>query len=462
MRRTLLLLLLLGPLGLAAQDTAIVLTLPRALGIARANYAGLREKRAYAEASARELQADRRDGLPDATLGIEQAFGTLNGLNGLSSGQPGLTTLTNGPVVTTQNWNAAFGALYVSNIDWNIYSFGLQRAHVAVGAAQYRQDQEDLRQSVFQQEVRVAGAYLSLLAAQRVRMAMEDNLARALDLREVILARTLNGLNPGVDSSIADAEVSQARLSLIDAQNYEDVRANELATGMGVAPQKFALDTSFSLGLPPDTLGAVADVSGNPVLQFLSARIGTSDKLAGYIHKSGLPRISLFGVGQERGSGFGSNYSNDPGDVSSDYLQGVNPYRTNYLLGIGLTWNLTGLSRVKARTAAQRFRSEALASDYDLAQSKLLNQLALSDRQIGHALARYRETPVQLRSASDAYGQKKALYENGLNTIVDVTQTLYLLNRAEIDRDIACNAVWQAILFKAGTAGDLNLFLKQL
>lgn len=443
------------------------------------NYALLREKQDFASASAQEVKAAKQDGLPDFILEAENAYGTLDGMNGLSSGQPGITTLTSGPVAATQNWNAAFGALYVTNINWNIFSFGLQRSHVAVASGQYRQDLEDLKQEQFQQQVRVAGAYLSLLAAERVRMAMEDNLKRASQLRDVILRRTENGLNPGVDSSIANAEVSRARLSLIDAKNYEQGQENQLSIQMGIAPRRFRLDTSFSLLLPRDLQDgatsamqdgapgampgrATSDISANPTLQFLDSRVKTSDLLATYIQKTGLPRLSLFGVGQDRGSGYGANYSTDQSDYSTGLFRGIGPSRVNYLVGIGLTWNITDFSRSRSRMTAQRFRSSALRDEYDLEQNKLTNQLTLADQQIGNALAKYSETPLQLKSAIDAYGQKKALYETGLNNIVEVSQTLYILNRAEIDRDIACNAVWQALLFKAGTLGNLNLFLQQL
>jgi outer membrane protein TolC len=465
------------------------LTLPQALQTAMANFALLRAKQNYANASAQEVKAAKQDGLPDFILEAENAYGTLDGLNGLSSGQPGLTTLTSGPVTATQNWNAAFGALYVTNINWNIFSFGLQRAHVAAASGQHRQDLEDLKQEQFQQQVRVAGAYLSLLAAERVRMAMEDNLKRASQLRDVILRRTENGLNPGVDSSIANAEVSRARLSLIDAKNYEEGQEKELSIQMGIAPRSFRLDTSFSLRLPGDVVdrGGTVDrgdgidrggmvergdgmdkgevpvaLSANPTLQFLDSRVKTSDLLATYIHKTGLPRLSLFGVGQDRGSGYGTNYATDQSDYSTGLFQGIGPSRVNYLVGIGLSWNITDFGRSRSRMTAQHFRSSALRDEYDLEQNKLTNQLTLADQQIGNALAKYNETPLQLKSAIEAYGQKKALYETGLNNIVDVSQTLYILNRAEIDRDIACNAVWQALLFKAGTLGNLNLFLQQL
>ena len=43
-----------------------------------------------------------------------------------------------------------------------------------------------------------------------------------------------------------------------------------------------------------------------------------------------------------------------------------------------------------------------------------------------------------------------------------MTNALYLLNRAETDRDIAYTNVWQALLMKAAASGDFNLFLNEL
>lgn len=446
-----------------AQAPGKTLTLPAALQIASANYQLLQAKKNYANASAEMVYAAKKDALPDFTLAAENAYGTLNGMNGLPSGETGLTTITAGPVTPTQNWNAAFGALYVSNINWNIYSFGLQRSHVAAARGQNNQDLADLRQEQFRQQVRVTGAYLNLVSAQRLRLSMEDNLLRASQLRDIILRRTENGLNPGVDSSIANAEVSRARLSLLDAINYEQSQANQLSIQLGVASQGFILDSAFALRLPQhieDSLSA--GITQNPILQFMDSRVKTSDLQADYIHRSGLPRFSLFGVMQDRGSGFGNSYATNQKDYSTAYFDGVNPIRTNYLVGVGLIWDVTNFSKVRSKVASQHYISAALTNEYNLEQNQLTNQLALADQQIRNALSKYRETPTQLQSARDAYGQKSALYENGLTTLVDVAQTLYILNRAEIDRDVSCNAVWQALLLKAGAAGNMDLFLQQL
>ncbi|HEX4851298.1 MAG TPA: TolC family protein, partial [Puia sp.] len=68
---------------------------------------------------------------------------------------------------------------------------------------------------------------------------------------------------------------------------------------------------------------------------------------------------------------------------------------------------------------------------------------------------------TQVKAASDAYSQKTVMYQNGLTTIVDVTQALFTLNRAETDRDIAYSNVWQALLLKAAATGDFGLFFNE-
>ena len=101
-------------------------------------------------------------------------------------------------------------------------------------------------------------------------------------------------------------------------------------------------------------------------------------------------------------------------------------------------------------------------NELDLVSQRLNEQQRLSASKMKNAVAAYAEAPVQVKAASDAYLQKSVLYRNGLTTIVDVTQALYALTRAETDRDIAYNNVWQALLLKAAAAGDFNMFMNEL
>ena len=173
--------------------------------------------------------------------------------------------------------------------------------------------------------------------------------------------------------------------------------------------------------------------------------------------------ISVFtlGIFSFGGAGFSSSYATDQHAYTQNYFEGIKPVRANYLIGIGATWNMTGILRTRQQVLAQNFVSNALKEEYNLADQQIKNQLILSENKIRNATLNFQEAPVQVQSASDAYLQKSVLYKNGLSNIVDVTQSLYILTRAETNRDIALSNLWQALLLKAAAAGDFNIFLNQ-
>jgi hypothetical protein len=128
---------------------------------------------------------------------------------------------------------------------------------------------------------------------------------------------------------------------------------------------------------------------------------------------------------------------------------------------VGVTWNITQPYRIVQQLKSQNLISKGLQDEYDLVNQQINAQLQLSDVKIKNALRIYNETPVQIKAATDAYIQKSVLYKNGLTNLVDLTQTLYVLVRAETDRDIAYNNVWQALLLKAASSGDFSIFENQ-
>jgi outer membrane protein TolC len=164
---------------------------------------------------------------------------------------------------------------------------------------------------------------------------------------------------------------------------------------------------------------------------------------------------------QERASGFEAAYTQNQNAYSKDYSSGINPTIGNYLLGVGVTWNITTIARNSSQVQSQKFISDALQNEYDLANQQIKAEQALAEAKIKNAMDNYAEAPIQVKAASDAYLQKTTLYKNGRTAIVDVTQTLYALNRAETDRDIAYTNVWQALLLKAAAAGELSIFTNE-
>ncbi|MNY31313.1 Outer membrane efflux protein [compost metagenome] len=131
-------------------------------------------------------------------------------------------------------------------------------------------------------------------------------------------------------------------------------------------------------------------------------------------------------------------------------------------MGLTLSWNLTNIFRQNSKVGEQQFITKSLIHEHQLLNEELNAQAALAKAKTKNAVENFEETKVQLTAAQQAYLQHKALYENGLTNLVDYTQTLYSLNRAEIDFEIAQNNVWQALLLQAAAHGDLNVLLNAI
>jgi len=436
------------------------LGLKEAEQIALANYGTIKAKANQLNASKAYLTETKTEYLPNVSLSAQQDYGTVNSQYGPLYGYNGLGVASSGPILPGQSWKTAFGSLYLSNVNWDFFAFGRALEKIKVQRSAVSRDETDLAQEQFQHEIRVASAYLNLLAAQRLSKTQQDNLNRAIDLQKVVVARVKNGLNAGVDSSQANAEVSNARISLTNALETEQEQSNQLAQYLGVVPQDFQLDSTFVTQAPANA-NPQAQISfeNHPILRFYQNRIAVSDEQAKYINTFSYPSFTLFGVYQGRGSGFKPDFGTNSNDYSGSYGSGANPTRYNYLFGLGMTWNLTNPFRVHYQVQSQKFISAQYKNEYDLVSQQLSDQEVLAETRINNALKNYHEVPQEVKAATDAFNQKFTLYKNGLANIVDFTQALYVLNRAEVDNYIAANNVWQALLFKAAATGDFGIFI---
>lgn len=212
--------------------------------------------------------------------------------------------------------------------------------------------------------------------------------------------------------------------------------------------------------IPPNLLSLESsDIGKHPLLQFQQSRVDQGIQLESLVKTQRLPNLSAFGVLQGRGSGFESNYMQDNSAYSSSYLKGVGINRGNYLLGFTLSWNITNLYRFNSKLKEQQYFTQSLQQDHDLLQKELTAQSSLARSLLTNAYENFEETKVQLSAAQLAYKQQTALYETGLTTLVDYTQALYSLNRAEIDFEIAQNNVWQMLLLLASAQGNLEVLI---
>ncbi|HEY4194909.1 MAG TPA: TolC family protein, partial [Mucilaginibacter sp.] len=389
-------------------------------------------------------------------------YGTINGINGPQYAFNNLQSISSGPTLPAQNWNAAFGALYLSNINWDFFAFGRSKEKINTAKSIAQRDDNDLQQEIFEHQIKVAGAYLNLLAAHQLRQSFLQNYYRADTLRRIVITIAKHDMVAGVDSSQANAEASSARSIWIKSIDAESQAENNLVKLLGIYTNHIEIDSDLIIRTPQVVPSEKVNVDEkHPLLRYLNSRIMVSQQQTKYFKTLNYPVFSFVGLIQTRGSGFSNSYATT-GSFSKGFFDGVGPATGNYLLGVGVTWNLTQPLRIKHQVKSQRLISEGLQSELDLTRQQLTAQLQLSTTRITDAIMDYHEIPFQLKGATDAYRQKTILYRNGLTSLVDVTQALYALIRAEADRDIATTNVWQALLLSAASQGDFSVFSSNL
>ncbi|MGZ4157484.1 MAG: TolC family protein, partial [Bacteroidia bacterium] len=266
-----------------------------------------------------------------------------------------------------------------------------------------------------------------------------------------------SGLRPGVDSSFANSELSKATLDLNESQKNELTQKIVLANLIGEESTNFTIDTVTFLTKDP-TIPIDTNFSSLPLLKLYNSKIEFGNEKQKYILRSYFPKISILSAAWGRGSGMGIA----AGSVSDASFSGAKLSRYNYAIGVACTFNILDFPRMHSQLLSEKALTSSYMEEYNQFTLDTRTRIAAANEQIDFAKKQQHEVPVQYDAAMNAFNQSKARYESGLATLTDVSQSLYILNRASADKVIANNNVWRAFLQKAASTGNISEFLNQL
>lgn len=445
--------------SLTFAQTISPLTLPDALALAEKNCPALLAKQEQVNAAREDLSATRKEYLPTLKLHEQIEYATANTVQGTFFPY-GIVVPTSGGIGEANSPAATFGSISMGLIEWSPFSFGQFTSRVQLYRSQLELATANSGDAVFQQKIKIAEAYLNVLTLQQVTKLSKNNLARTESFRQSTTAAVIGGIRPGVDTAFANAEVSRARLQLIDAQENEDAGKVYLASLIGLEDANFAIDTTLTSKLPPVALNlSRVDVGQNPLALVYKANLDISLAREKYIQRSYFPRVGLIGGVWGRGSGWGDGAGNVR-DYS--FSGGTALTRYNYAFGVAVTFNVFDFYRIHSQYEAEHYRTSALQDDFNGILLQMKSEQIIADMKVHSAVLRMNEAPIQLAAASALYDQTNARYKNGLATEPDLAQALYNMNRAETDMVNATDGLWRALLYKSASNGNIDDFLSKL
>jgi len=451
-------LLLSGIFSISFSQTLPVISLKQAIDSVGKNYPGLKVKQMQIKSADYAISDAKHQALPSLKVSDQLDMGTANSIGG-SYFPMGIIPSTSGGIRGSNNSDIASGNVAVGYSEFELATFGLNRARVESAKARSKEAVADYRKTEYWLQYHVTQLYFDLLKYNLLSTIQQKNIDRYQLLYKYIKAYTSSGIKAGVDSSVANAEVSKAKIQFIKTQQLLKQLKSEFVFYTGIRNTSFNIDTNF-YHLPVSTISQLQMLVsgdtislGNPLLNYYKSRWDYSLSQEKLIKKSFLPKISVLGAAWSRGSSISSK------DVYGNFSSGFDYSRYNYMLGLALTYNIVDIVHRKDKTNEQYFQTEVVREELSEQKSLLSTQLDQSDIAIQASLDKLREIPVQLKASRDAYAQKLAQYDSGLVTIVELTNVSYLLFSAETDEIEARSELLNTLLQKAVTNNTLNSFI---
>ncbi|WP_343674716.1 TolC family protein [Chitinophaga sp.] len=444
--------------GISGHCFAQTLPLKQAIDMTLQHYPALKVKNTIANAATAHTTDVKHEWWPNLKLVEEATVGTDNGVYG-SYFPMSIIPSTSGGIRDANSLQAVSGNIGMAQLQWEVYNFGLYKVRRDEARQQQQVAGADAGITANDLTVSVIQDYLSMLEYYNLMRIQADNIERTRSVSKAVTSIVLHGLKPGVDSAIAAAELSKARLNYIDFQNgYNKVRMH-LASLTGLDSAMIMPDTLYDKGLR-QLLLAQSDTATveqtHPALVYYNALLQQNKIHELVIRKTAMPKVTLMAAGWARGSSINSN------DTYNSLAGGFGYSRYNYLAGVGITYNVADIFHTKDKMREQYVRTRAAASQLEASHTLLDNQLNQARVNIHTALDKLNEMPAQLNAARAAAAQKMALYRGGLTNIIDVTNALYVLNRAENDLIQTRHDAWQSLFMEAFATNSIQALVQQL
>lgn len=420
-------------------------------------YPGVHYSQARIEAAKYQAAYTKTNRLPQVNAQLQNTYSTYNGTSGAFFALPGLFNVAgaadaiSGSTVVPNSYGSA-------TLDWEMLTFGKHRkeqesANVLLEKAGYEKEAY-----LLQLRKELSERYITLLNSQALLDWKTKNVKRLAHISTITAGLSSAGLRPAADSLLAHSTYTQAQGEVFHLEGERQanmLRVLELFGGTTLAIQAASQRFMQPMGVWPND--AKQRTALHPSLLVLEKESDYYALAAQVEQKKVLPSVHVLGGYAFRGTGIGAD-----GVASSNWSQGFRNAHSNFIAGIGVTWNMTNLYR-------SGFKKEQLQKESERVQfQKTQHELALAtgrsaaEVKIVKQYAQFQKSRDAVRQAQDAYTMYLARYTSGLIPLSELLQVQVLLEQAEANYIAVSRTYWWLLVQEAELTGDFNFLFSNL
>ena len=427
------------------------LSLPQMWEQAYNNYPSLEAYQSQLQQAVYQKKLIQNEYLPQVLLQAQNTVGTNQSVGGAFFPLPGIYNIGGSEAGIPSDPSAnTFGSVIM---DWKFMQFGKHKKSVEASNIRINQATSLVEVEKLAIQTELSRNYIdALYHLQMVRWA-EANQLRLQSLFDAARSMADAGISPGADSLLIKASLQEAASSLNDWRGQKEKSEVLLGVWIGMAPDQIVLEHAPLLRKVDDFVKESAPVNAShPLLAFRQDEIQYAETAKQLANVSVLPSFSLLAGVQTR---IHSPALGNPvlETWSNSYRAPVN----NYLVGLGMSWNINGLFDHKLNKNRHQEKVLQRQAEAEETSLNLLSQQQIAERQLAQGGHQIENAEEAHQSAAEAFRIFESRYNSGLISITELLQIQDILQRTEKTRIEAYYQYWMQQVDLASAQADFSL-----
>lgn len=433
------------------------LSLSQAWELAAKDYPTLKEQNAKLQEAQYRKQELQSLALPQVQAQFQNSYGTYAGSSGAFFPTPGVFNVNGGnasaSTITHKTTMNSFGSV---TVDWKLSQFGKQRKVVEAAETQVAAAKSGYEASLLSLRTKVTRRYLNMMYSDAGLSWSKENVSRVKEVLDLAKSLSEAGLKPGADTALASAAYYQAMAHQEEWQGkYDAGRINfkEVVPSMDATTQLPVTAFMKDATIPVNTENVP---SAHPYLQVLHQKVAGHEAEEQVASRKTLPAISLLAGLSSRGSGI-----NPDGTVYRDFPAGFDNRANNYLVGVGLSWNLSNIYTGSLEKRKINKQVEVAKAGYDFQQLQMNTAYQSLSSKIAAQFKQMGKTEQALSQTLKAYDLYLSRYEAGLINLTELLQLQSLLQQVEKRNIEVHQELWDQLTEQAEVSGNFEPLFNQ-
>ena len=321
-----------------------------------------------------------------------------------------------------------------------LYDFGVTQNQATIRRLEYEGQKASLSEVINNVIYQTKDAYFNLLYAYESKRIAEDTVNKYQMFYNQAKAFYQSGMNPKVDVTIAETNLSNAKLKLIQADNAVNLAIARLNNVMGVPYiEKYEVHDRLKYQPMRLTFEQAVDIAreARPELKLAEIKVEEANQTIKLAKKSFFPTISVEGQYQRGGKSWNSNYGYNLGGylifptinamLIRNEIKEAKYLYDKELANARNTQNSVYLEIQNAYLKVEEKRNQLPVAILQVKQSKENYELSYGRYRVGEG------APTELKDAENTYEQAQLTYYASLYE--------YNSAKAELEKAIGKNIV---------------------